>query len=45
MTVFFQQPVRYNDTVAANIRFGDLRLTDCEFSSALEKSAEVSRAE
>jgi ATP-binding cassette subfamily B protein len=42
MTVFFQQPVRYNDTVAANIRFGDLRLTDAEFSIALEKSAEVS---
>ncbi len=40
MSVFFQQPVRYNDTVAANIRFGDLRLTDAEFSAALEKSAE-----
>jgi ATP-binding cassette subfamily B protein len=39
--VFFQQPVHYNDTVAANIRFGDLRLTDSEFSSALEKSAEL----
>jgi ATP-binding cassette subfamily B protein len=42
MSVFFQQPVRYNDTVAANIRFGDLRLTDFEFSSALEKIADVS---
>jgi ATP-binding cassette subfamily B protein len=41
MTVFFQQPVHYNDTVAANIRLGDLRLTDSEFSSALENSAEV----
>jgi ATP-binding cassette subfamily B protein len=42
MSVFFQQPVRYNDTVAANIRFGDLSLTDSEFSAALEKGAEVS---
>jgi ATP-binding cassette subfamily B protein len=42
MTVFFQQPVRYNDTVAANIRFGDLRLTDSEFSSALKETADVS---
>jgi ATP-binding cassette subfamily B protein len=42
MSVFFQQPVRYNDTVAANIRFGDLRLTDSEFSTALAKGAEVS---
>jgi ATP-binding cassette subfamily B protein len=42
MSVFFQQPVRYHDTVAANIRFGDLRLSDSEFSSALEKSAEES---
>jgi ATP-binding cassette subfamily B protein len=39
MSVFFQQPVRYNDTVAANIRFGDLRLTDAEFSRALDKGA------
>ena len=45
LTVFFQQPVRYNDTVAANIRFGDLRLTDAEFSAALEKSAEDSGLE
>ena len=37
MTVFFQQPVRYNDTVAANIRFGDLRMTDPKFSGALGK--------
>jgi ATP-binding cassette subfamily B protein len=42
ISVFFQQPVRYNDTVAANIRLGDLRLTDSEFSSALEESARVS---
>ena len=42
MSVFFQQPVRYNDTVAANIRFGDLRLTDLEFSLALDKGAEDS---
>jgi ATP-binding cassette, subfamily B, bacterial len=42
MSVFFQQPVRYNDTVAANIRFGDLRMTDSEFSSALARSAEMS---
>jgi ATP-binding cassette subfamily B protein len=42
MSVFFQQPVRFNDTVAANIRFGDLSLTDSEFSTALEKGAEVS---
>jgi len=42
MSVFFQQPVRYNDTVRANIRFGDLRLTDAEFSQELEKSAAVS---
>jgi ATP-binding cassette subfamily B protein len=42
MSVFFQQPVRYNDTVAANIRFGDLRLTDAEFARELAKSAEVS---
>ncbi len=40
MSVFFQQPVHYNDTVAANIRFGDLRLTDSEFSSAMERGAE-----
>ena len=45
MSVFFQQPVRYNDTVANNIRFGDLRLTDAEFSAALEKSAEDSGLE
>jgi ATP-binding cassette subfamily B protein len=45
LSVFFQQPVRYNDTVAANIRFGDLRLTDAEFSAALEKSAEDSGLE
>jgi ATP-binding cassette subfamily B protein len=42
MSVFFQQPVRYNDTVRANIRFGDLRLSDAEFSQELEKSAAVS---
>ncbi len=42
ISVFFQQPVRYNDTVAANIRFGDLHLTDLEFSCALEKFADVS---
>ena len=42
MSVFFQQPVRYNDTVSANIRFGDLRLTDTEFLQALDKGAEVS---
>lgn len=42
VTVFFQQPVCYNDTVTANIRFGDLRLTDFEFSSALEKFGDVS---
>jgi ATP-binding cassette, subfamily B, bacterial len=41
MSVFFQQPVCYNDTVAANIRYGDLRLTDSEFSSALRTSADV----
>jgi ATP-binding cassette subfamily B protein len=42
MSVFFQQPVRYSDTVAANIRFGDLRLTDSEFLSGLKEGAEVS---
>ena len=42
MSVFFQQPVRYNDTVQANLRFGDLRLTDAEFRRELEKSSEVS---
>jgi ATP-binding cassette subfamily B protein len=41
ISVFFQQPVRYNDTVSANIRFGDPQLTDSDFSTALEKSAEV----
>ena len=41
MSVFFQQPVRYNDTVAANIRFGDLQMTDLDFARALEKSADV----
>ncbi len=42
MSVFFQRPVRYNDTVAANIRYGDLRLTDAEFRRELEKSSQVS---
>ena len=42
MSVFFQQPIRYSDTVAANVRFGDLRLNDSEFLSALKKSSQVS---
>lgn len=42
MAVFFQQPVRYNDTVAANIKFGDLRLTDLESPGAVERAAELS---
>ena len=42
MSMFFQQPVQYNDTVAANIRLGDLRMTDAEFSAALDKHSGMS---
>jgi ATP-binding cassette subfamily B protein len=39
---FFQQPVQYNDTAAANIRFGDLHLSDSEFVDALKSNADAS---
>ena len=42
ISVFFQEPIRYSDTVAENVRFGDLRLNNAEFLRALETSAEVS---
>jgi ATP-binding cassette subfamily B protein len=42
MSVFFQQPVRYSDTVATNIRLGDLQLTDFEFSIDAKRTADLS---
>jgi ATP-binding cassette subfamily B protein len=39
MTVFFQQPVQYNDTVEANLRLGDLRLGDDEAAEAMRRAA------
>ncbi|HLY41338.1 MAG TPA: ABC transporter ATP-binding protein [Terracidiphilus sp.] len=42
ISVFFQQPMHFNDTVAANVRFGDLGIADSEFPGALERCAEMS---
>lgn len=42
VSVFFQQPVQYNDTAAANIQFGDLQLSDSEFANALKSNADAS---